>query len=71
MPVGLLLVVAGLVVVFVTSFVTLGWILFGIGLGIIVLNLLVILFFGAKFRKEWKKNSAWIDEGHARLRKRP
>lgn len=71
MPVGLILVVTGLVLVFATSLVTLGWILFGIGAGIIVLNLVLAVFLGAKFKKEWNKTNAWIDQGHARMRKRP
>jgi len=48
MPWALILVVAGLVLVFATSYVTLGYVLIAIGVG---LTLLTVLFFSAVFRQ--------------------
>lgn len=65
MPIGLLLLIAGLVVLFVTSFVTLGWILVGIGAGIVVLNVLlfgVALLGAKKIYKSQKKAFADFDK---------
>lgn len=54
MPWGIILIVAGLVVVFVTTYTTLGLILFGFGLLLILLQLLLFLFVGSKVRKAHK-----------------
>lgn len=54
MPVGLVLVVAGLILVFATSYVTLGWILFGIGVGISLVALLVFGVITRMFTKQFK-----------------
>lgn len=54
MPIGLILFIAGLVILLATSLsTTLAWILIGIGIGIMVLHLLIFLFFAKIFFDRW------------------
>jgi hypothetical protein len=62
MPWVLILIVAGLVLVFATSYVTLGWILVGLGVALsVVMWLFVALLIGAatKQTKKYKKFGGW------------
>ena len=66
MPWALLLVVAGLVVYFVTSYATLGLVLIGLGAGIFLFTLFLLLVGGLfvnsqrkKFNKEYNKFGGW------------
>jgi amino acid transporter len=62
MPWALILVVAGLVLVYVTTMATLGWILFSIGIVLFVVPILLfavgLMFFNKK-SKEYKKFGGW------------
>ena len=62
MPWGLILIVAGLVLVYATTLSTLGWILFAIGVVLVVVPLLLFAAaatFVTKKHKDYKKFGGW------------
>lgn len=55
MPWALILVVAGLVLVYATSYVTLGWILVAIGGALLLVTGVIFMFIANSARKRFKE----------------